>query len=160
MVVYERLLSFQTIPLYMLMLVLMAVNIFKITGEFEKQQQQRQQPGNVSIFREWTELLLFLFLLWQCLMICASLFWLLNQCFWCQHALQLNLPEGVSIDIVVSAIVNAGHIFVQQPTHPTFPSLERLSHFMNACYSDQNAPMLPRPVEGNFFSHLIITEAR
>ncbi|KAK7087594.1 A-kinase anchor protein 1, mitochondrial-like [Littorina saxatilis] len=62
--------------------------------------------------------------------------------------MQMNLPEGVSVEIVVSAIVNAGHIFVQQPAHPTFPSLERLNHFMNACYSDQNAPLLPRPVEG------------
>ncbi|XP_046543275.1 A-kinase anchor protein 1, mitochondrial-like [Haliotis rubra] len=62
--------------------------------------------------------------------------------------MQLNLPEGVSVDIVVSNIVDAGHIFVQQPTHPTFPSLERLNHFMMACYTqDQMVPPLPRPIE-------------
>ncbi|XP_041349946.1 A-kinase anchor protein 1, mitochondrial-like [Gigantopelta aegis] len=61
---------------------------------------------------------------------------------------QLSLPESVSVDIVISNIVDAGHIFVQQPTHPTFPSLERLNHFMMACYSqDQMVPGLPRPIE-------------
>lgn len=64
------------------------------------------------------------------------------------EVMQLNLPEGVSVEVVVSAIVNAGHIFVQQPTHPSFPSLERLQQYMNSCYSDQNVPTLPRPVEG------------
>ncbi|XP_076453378.1 uncharacterized protein LOC143288608 [Babylonia areolata] len=63
------------------------------------------------------------------------------------EVMQLSLPEGVSIDVVVSAVVDAGHIFIQQPTHPTFPSLERLSHFMNVCYGDPSAPSLPRPVE-------------
>ena len=62
---------------------------------------------------------------------------------------QLNLPESVSVDIVVSSIVDAGHIFMQQPTHPSFPSLERLNQFMNACYTqDGIVPQLPRPLEG------------
>ncbi|KAJ8312953.1 hypothetical protein KUTeg_010326 [Tegillarca granosa] len=62
--------------------------------------------------------------------------------------MQLNLPEGVSVDVVVSSIVDAGHIFVQQHTHPSFPSLERLNQFMMACYStDGVVPQLPRPIE-------------
>lgn len=62
---------------------------------------------------------------------------------------QLSLPEGVSIDVVVSSIVDAGHIFIQQPTHPSFPSLERLNQFMIACYmQDGLVPQLPRPLEG------------
>ncbi|KAK3591532.1 hypothetical protein CHS0354_031644 [Potamilus streckersoni] len=62
--------------------------------------------------------------------------------------MQLTLPEGVSLDIVVSSIVDAGHIFVQQPTHPTFPSLDRLNQFMLACYSQPGAvPDLPQPIE-------------
>ncbi|XP_069136487.1 A-kinase anchor protein 1, mitochondrial-like isoform X1 [Argopecten irradians] len=61
---------------------------------------------------------------------------------------QLNLPEGVSIDVVVSSIVDAGHVFVQQHTHPSFPSLERLNQFMIACYTqDGIVPQLPRPLE-------------
>lgn len=61
---------------------------------------------------------------------------------------QLSLPEGVSIDVVVSSIVDAGHIFIQQPTHPSFPSLERLNQFMIACYmQDGLVPQLPRPLE-------------
>lgn len=62
--------------------------------------------------------------------------------------MQLNLPEGVSIDVVVSSIVDVGHVFVQQHTHPTFPSLERLNQFMIACYTqDGIVPQLPRPLE-------------
>lgn len=61
---------------------------------------------------------------------------------------QLSLPEGVSVDVVVSSIVDAGHIFIQQPTHPSFPSLERLNQFMIACYmQDGLVPQLPRPLE-------------
>lgn len=64
---------------------------------------------------------------------------------------QLNLPEGVSVDVVVSSIVDAGHIFIQQPTHPSFPSLERLNQFMMTCYNQESVvPQLPRPLEGIF----------
>lgn len=62
--------------------------------------------------------------------------------------MQLSLPEGVSVDIVVSSIVDAGRLFVQQPTHPTYPSLERLNTFMNQCYMQEGAvPDIPRPIE-------------
>lgn len=62
--------------------------------------------------------------------------------------MQLSLPEGVSVDVVVSSIVEAGRIFVQQPTHPSFPSLERLNSCMNQCYIQEgNVPDIPRPIE-------------
>ncbi|WAR02980.1 AKAP1-like protein [Mya arenaria] len=62
--------------------------------------------------------------------------------------MQLNLPGGVTIDVIVSSIVDAGRIFVQQPTHPTFPSLDRLNTFMNSCYMQEGMiPDLPRPIE-------------
>lgn len=62
--------------------------------------------------------------------------------------MQLSLPEGVSVDVVVSSIVDAGRIFVQQPTHPTFPSLERLNSYMLSCYIQEgNVPDIPRPIE-------------
>lgn len=62
--------------------------------------------------------------------------------------MQLSLPEGVSVDIVVSSIVDAGRLFVQQPTHPSFPSLERLNSYMLTCYMQEGAvPDIPRPIE-------------
>ncbi|XP_050410418.1 A-kinase anchor protein 1, mitochondrial [Patella vulgata] len=64
------------------------------------------------------------------------------------NIMQLSLPEGVSVDVVVSSIVDAGHVFVQQPTHPSFPSLERLDQCMAVCYSQNKmVPPLPRPIE-------------
>ena len=62
--------------------------------------------------------------------------------------LQLNLPEGVSIDVIVSSVVAPNHLFIQQPTHPTFPMLERMNQCMNICYmQDSIVPELPRPIE-------------
>lgn len=62
--------------------------------------------------------------------------------------MQLSLPEGVSVDVVVSSIVDAGRVFIQQPTHPSFPSLERLNTYMLSCYMQEGAvPDIPRPIE-------------
>lgn len=62
--------------------------------------------------------------------------------------MQLSLPEGVFIDVIVSSVVAPNHVFVQQPTHPSFPMLEKQNMFMNLCYSqDGIIPQLPRPVE-------------
>jgi A-kinase anchor protein 1 len=64
------------------------------------------------------------------------------------NVIQLNLPEGVNCEVVISSIVNAGHFFLQQPTHPTFPSLNRLDQYMVAVYGQPiTVPQLPRPVE-------------
>ncbi|KAK2714856.1 hypothetical protein QYM36_009155 [Artemia franciscana] len=65
--------------------------------------------------------------------------------------LQLTLPPEVNCDVIVSNIVSTNHIFVQQPTHPTYPSLPRLDTCMAACYSQLDAPEVIRPVQ----EHLI-----
>jgi A-kinase anchor protein 1 len=48
--------------------------------------------------------------------------------------LQLSLPAGVTSEVYISAPVDAGHFFVQLPTHPTFPSLGTLDAAMNNIY--------------------------
>ncbi len=47
-------------------------------------------------------------------------------------------------DIYVSSIVSGGHIFVQQPYHPTFPALERLERCMQNIYERLPVPKLPK----------------
>ncbi|XP_035824275.1 A-kinase anchor protein 1, mitochondrial [Aplysia californica] len=62
--------------------------------------------------------------------------------------MQLSLPEGVSVEVYVSAVVDAGHVFIQQPTHRSFMSLEKLNYFLNTAYGqDPNIPPVPTPVE-------------
>ena len=56
---------------------------------------------------------------------------------------QLQLPSGISCDVILSSMVSSGHFFLQQPTHPTYPSLSRLDHHMIQTYSQQNTPRLP-----------------
>ncbi|XP_077511197.1 A-kinase anchor protein spoonbill isoform X2 [Amblyomma americanum] len=64
------------------------------------------------------------------------------------ETLQLRLPDGVTCDVVLTSLVTAGHFFLQQPTHPTYPSLARLDQFMLACYGQGlDTPPLPHPVE-------------
>ncbi|GFR60948.1 A-kinase anchor protein 1, mitochondrial [Elysia marginata] len=71
-----------------------------------------------------------------------------QQPFIVPDVMQLSLPEGVSVEVYVSAIVNAGHVFVQQPTHRSFMSLEKLTYHLNNVYGqDPNVPSVPTPVE-------------
>ena len=64
---------------------------------------------------------------------------------------QLTLPEGMSCEACVVHAVDAGHVFVQQPTHPTFPSLTLLDQYMIRLYSQSNGiPELPQPCESTF----------
>lgn len=74
--------------------------------------------------------------------------------------LLLYLVEGVNNDVIISSLISAGHLFLQQPTHPTFPSLIRLSACMASCYAEPNQPPLPDMVQRKqytwrFFSELI-----
>lgn len=62
-------------------------------------------------------------------------------------SLQLHIPEGASCDVILSSLVSAGHFFLQQPTHPTYPSLSTLDQCMINCYSQLDTPLLPHPVE-------------
>lgn len=64
------------------------------------------------------------------------------------ETLQLRLPEAVTCDVVLTSMVTAGHFFLQQPTHPTYPSLQRLDQCMAVCYGQGlDIPPLPHPVE-------------
>ncbi|XP_069082749.1 A-kinase anchor protein 1, mitochondrial isoform X2 [Pleurodeles waltl] len=59
----------------------------------------------------------------------------------------LMLPDGVTVEVLVVNVVNAGHMFVQQHTHPTFHALRSLDQQMFLCYSQRGIPVLPTPVE-------------
>lgn len=61
---------------------------------------------------------------------------------------QLLLPSGVTVEVIVVNIVSAGHIFVQQHTHPTYHALRSLDQQMFLCYSQPGTPALPSPAEG------------
>ncbi|XP_013787306.1 uncharacterized protein LOC106471261 isoform X1 [Limulus polyphemus] len=63
------------------------------------------------------------------------------------ETLQLHLPEGISSDVILSSMVTAGHFFLQQPTHPSYPSLSQLDQCMATCYTQGDTPLLPQPVE-------------
>lgn len=61
---------------------------------------------------------------------------------------RLNLPDAVKCEVVVSSLMEPGHFFVQQPTHPSFMALSRLDQYMLAVYNQHNGvPNLPRPIE-------------
>ncbi|XP_067102773.1 A kinase (PRKA) anchor protein 1b [Osmerus mordax] len=59
----------------------------------------------------------------------------------------LLLPSGVTVEVIVVNIVSAGHMFVQQHTHPTFHVLRSLDQQMFLCYSQPGTPALPSPAE-------------
>ncbi|KAI3410161.1 hypothetical protein GPALN_006519 [Globodera pallida] len=60
--------------------------------------------------------------------------------------LALTLPVGVPCEVFVSANTDAGHFFVQQPTHPSFSSLSLLDQYMLSVYTQPGgAPDLPKP---------------
>nr|CAI5817853.1 unnamed protein product [Callosobruchus analis] len=60
--------------------------------------------------------------------------------------LYLKLVEGINNDTILSCLVAPNHLFLQQPTHPSFPSLNVLASCMNGCYNDCQSPMLPNPI--------------
>ncbi|KFO80962.1 hypothetical protein N303_14603, partial [Cuculus canorus] len=57
----------------------------------------------------------------------------------------LFLPDGVTVEVVVAHQINAGHMFLQQHTHPTFHVLRSLDQQMYACYSQPEIPTLLTP---------------
>ncbi|XP_046390955.1 KH domain-containing protein akap-1 [Ischnura elegans] len=62
-------------------------------------------------------------------------------------SLPLQLVEGVSNDVILSALVSPSHYFLQQPTHPTYPTLAKQDMWMAMSYQDANAPMLPEDIK-------------
>ncbi|XP_017770494.1 PREDICTED: A-kinase anchor protein 1, mitochondrial [Nicrophorus vespilloides] len=65
--------------------------------------------------------------------------------------LYLKLVEGVNNDTVICSVVAPDHLFVHQPTHPTFPCLQVLNRCMNNCYNSRQrpAPKLSTPIPDN-----------
>lgn len=61
----------------------------------------------------------------------------------------LSLAEGCMHEVFVSSIVGGGHVFLQQPYHPTFHALERLDQCMTKTYSQFQCPAIPSPVQVN-----------
>lgn len=59
----------------------------------------------------------------------------------------LLLPSGVTVEVIVVNIVSAGHVFVQQHTHPTYHALRSLDQQMFLCYSQPGTPALPSPAD-------------
>ncbi|CAH0604715.1 unnamed protein product [Chrysodeixis includens] len=59
----------------------------------------------------------------------------------------LQLVESVNNDTIMTCLVSAGHFFLQQPLHPTFPSLHALHRLMAATYQNPDVPSLPHPVK-------------
>uniref|UniRef100_A0A914EDW8 Tudor domain-containing protein n=1 Tax=Acrobeloides nanus TaxID=290746 RepID=A0A914EDW8_9BILA len=58
----------------------------------------------------------------------------------------LTLPHGAPCEVFISAPVDAGHFFLQLPTHPSFASLQQLDYHMLGIYSQINGvPELPKP---------------
>lgn len=56
--------------------------------------------------------------------------------------LQMNLIEGINNDVVISSIMSGGHVFLQQPLHPSYPQLNVLQLCMNQSYSVIETPNL------------------
>lgn len=57
---------------------------------------------------------------------------------------------GVPCEAYISAQIDAGHFFLQLPTHPSFSSLAILDQYMLSVYSQPaGAPELPKPCSGN-----------
>lgn len=54
----------------------------------------------------------------------------------------------MTVEVIVVNIVSAGHVFVQQHTHPTYHALRSLDQQMFLCYSQPSTPALPSPAEG------------
>ncbi|XP_055585926.1 A-kinase anchor protein 1, mitochondrial [Uranotaenia lowii] len=54
----------------------------------------------------------------------------------------LQLVEGINNDVAVSAIVDGGHVFLQQPLHPSFQSLNAMQHCLNQSYNMLETPQL------------------
>ncbi|GMS88012.1 hypothetical protein PENTCL1PPCAC_10187, partial [Pristionchus entomophagus] len=60
----------------------------------------------------------------------------------------LTLPESVACEAAVAHLIDAGHLFIQQPTHPSYSSLALLDQYMIRLYSkSEGIPEVPHPCE-------------
>ena len=74
--------------------------------------------------------------------------------------IQLKIFTGVCLDkgmnlslylknFFTNKMLSLGHVFLQQPYHPTFHALERLDACMTKLYSSNQCPALPSPLPVN-----------
>ncbi|XP_053684070.1 A-kinase anchor protein 1, mitochondrial [Sabethes cyaneus] len=61
--------------------------------------------------------------------------------------IHLQLVEGINNDVSISSIITGGHVFLQQPLHPTFPLLNTMQQCMIQNYNMIEAPLLPEIIE-------------
>ncbi|WKY00775.1 hypothetical protein Q1695_015085 [Nippostrongylus brasiliensis] len=60
----------------------------------------------------------------------------------------LTLPDAIPCEVVCSSVIDPGHFFLQQPTHPSFSSLSHLDMYMIRLYSQgSDIPDLPKPCQ-------------
>ncbi|XP_043270001.1 KH domain-containing protein akap-1 [Venturia canescens] len=62
---------------------------------------------------------------------------------WVSELMHLSLVEGVNNDITVCHILKPNRLFVQLPTHPTYPSLRILDQNMTQHYDTIESPPVP-----------------
>ncbi|XP_071872184.1 A-kinase anchor protein spoonbill [Bombus fervidus] len=62
---------------------------------------------------------------------------------WVAELRQLSLVEGVNNDVIICHIVKPNRLFVQLPTHPTYPSLRILDERMTQLYNTTESPPAP-----------------
>lgn len=62
---------------------------------------------------------------------------------WMSELMHLPLVEGVNNDVMVCHILKPTRLFVQLPTHPTYPSLRILDQNMTQLYDTIESPPVP-----------------
>lgn len=62
---------------------------------------------------------------------------------WITDLMQLHLIEGVNNDVLVCHILQPDRIFIQIPTHPTYPALRLLDYNMTHFYNTKESPAVP-----------------
>ncbi|GMT18551.1 hypothetical protein PFISCL1PPCAC_9848 [Pristionchus fissidentatus] len=60
----------------------------------------------------------------------------------------LTLPESVACEAAVVHLIDASHLFIQQPTHPSYSSLALLDQYMIRLYTQsEGIPEVPHPCD-------------
>jgi A-kinase anchor protein 1 len=67
----------------------------------------------------------------------------------------LQLIEEINNDVSIGTIVSGGHVFLQQPLHPSYPGLSLLQHRMNTWYTMSVAPELPDVIDNAICAYCI-----
>lgn len=73
-------------------------------------------------------------------------------------SLQLELPQGVTTEVVLSSMENVGHFWLQIPTHPTYAYLPTLDFNMVSVYSQGTAPSFETVHIGAICAVPLVTE--